>query len=95
LLGKARGLGDEPTQVGESGGGFGFHLASSDGGEEATEGGAEIVVGDVAAGEVVGDVPASFVASEGLGFFAGVEGTEVGMTIATGHTAAAAIGKGE
>jgi hypothetical protein len=70
-------------------------LALGYGGEEASEGGAEIVVGGEAAGEAVGNVPADFATSEGLGFLAGVEGADVGMAVAAGNAAVAAIGEGE
>jgi hypothetical protein len=49
------------------------------GGEEASEGGAEIAGGHVAGGEVIGDVLAGGCTTKGLRFLAGVEGAEIGM----------------
>ena len=94
-LGEVQGLDEGLAEIGEGGGGFGFHLALGDGGEEASQGGAEIAGGHVAARKVVGDILASPLASEGLGLLAGVERTEVRMTVAPGNAAVAAIDKHE
>jgi len=69
-------------------------LALGYGGEEASEGGAEIAGGDEGAGKVIGDVFAGGFGSEGLRVLAGVEGAEIGMGGA-GSAALAAVGKGE
>ena len=95
MLGELHGLNEGLAQIGEGGCGFGFDVALGDGGEEPAKGGAQIASGNVAAGKVVGDVLAGLVAGEVLGFFAGVEGAEVRMTVAAGRAALAAIGKGE
>jgi hypothetical protein len=41
-------------QVGDGAGGSGFYIAANDGGDEASEGGAEIAGGEVVGGEEVG-----------------------------------------
>ena len=82
------------AEIGEGGGCFGFHLALGYGGEEASEGGAEVAGGHVAAGKVIGDVLAGFLARKGLRVLAGVERAEVRM-VGAGSAALAAIGKGE
>jgi hypothetical protein len=82
------------AEIGEGGGGFGLHVALGDGGEEASEGGAEIAGGQEGAGKVIGDVFAGFLASEGLRFLAGVEGT-VGMAGLARNTAVAAVDERE
>jgi len=64
------------------------------GGEEASEGGAEIAGGDEGARKVIGDVFAGGFGSEGLGVLAGVKIAEIGMGSA-GSAALAAVGKGE
>jgi len=38
------------AEIGEAGGGFGLHLTLGDSGEEASEGGAEVAGGHIAAG---------------------------------------------
>lgn len=95
VLGDGEDLDEGLAEVGEGGSGFGFDLAEGDGGEEATEGGAEIAGGDKAAGKVIGDVLAGGFASKGLRFLASMEGAEVGMAVAARHAALAAIGEGE
>jgi hypothetical protein len=95
VLGKVKCLHEGLAEIGEGGGGFGLHLALSDGGEEASEGGAEIAGGDVAVGEMAGDVLAGLVAGKGLVFFAGVEDAKIRMTGFAGRAAVAAIGEGE
>jgi hypothetical protein len=66
-----------------------------DGGEEASEGRAEIAGGQIVAGKVVGDIPAGGLASEGLRFLAGVERAEIRVAVSARSAALAAIGKGE
>ena len=63
--------------------------------EEASEGGAEIAGGHIAAGKVIGDVLAGGLASKGLRVLAGVEGAEIRMVDAAGNAAVAAVDKGE
>jgi hypothetical protein len=94
-LGEVQGLDERLAEIGEGGRGFGFHLTLGDGGEEASQGGAEIAGGQIAAGKVVGDILAGFLASEGLGFLAGVERAEIRMTVAPGNAAVAAVDKHE
>lgn len=95
LLGVGHILDEGLGQVGESGGGFGFDVACSDGAEEASEGGVEVAGGDEGAGEVIGDVDGGLLASEGLRFLAGVKGAEVRMILVTRHAAMAAVREGE
>ena len=95
VLGEVQGLDKGLAEISEGGGGFGLHLALGDSGEEASQGGGEIAGGHIAAGKVIGDILAGFLAREGLRFLAGMEGTEVRMAGATGHAALAAIGEGE
>jgi len=82
------------AEIGEGGGGFGFYVALSDSGEEASEGGVEIAGGHIAAGKVIGDLLAGGLASKGLRILAGVERAEVRMR-GPGSAALAAVGKGE
>src|SRR5229473_8077316 len=94
-LGEVQGLDEGLAEIGKGGGGFGFHLTLGDGGEEASEGGAEIAGGHKAAGKVIGDVLAGGLASKGLCVLAGVEGAEIRMGGLSRNAAVAAIGKGE
>jgi len=93
VLGEMESLHEALRQVGEGGGGFAVDVALGDGDEEAAEGGVEVAGGDVGSGEVRGDVLADVVGGEVLGFFAGVEGAEVGVTGAAGHAALVAVGE--
>jgi hypothetical protein len=70
-------------------------LALGDSGQEASQGGAEIASGHIAAGEVIGDILAGGLASKGLRFLACVERAEVRMARPAGSAALASIGKGE
>src|SRR6202045_2651509 len=72
-LSELEGLDYGLAEIGEGGGGFGLHLALGYGGEEASESGAEVAGGHEAAGEVIGDILAGFLAGEGLRVLAGVE----------------------
>jgi hypothetical protein len=80
--------------MGEGRDGFGFDLTLGDGGEEASECGAEVTGRHVLAGKIAGDLLAHFLASEDLGFPAGMEGAEI-MAVAAWNAAAAAIGERE
>jgi len=82
------------AEISEGGGGFGLHLTLGDGGEEASEGGAEIAGGHIVAGKVIGDVLTGGFGGKGLRILAGVEPAEVRMG-GPGSAALAAIGKGE
>ena len=88
-------LGEGLAEIGEGGGGFGFDLTLGDGGEEASESGAEIASGHKGAGKVIGDILAGGLASKGLRVLAGVERAEIGMVGAARNAAAAAIDEGE
>src|ERR1700731_1898479 len=76
-LSELEGLDYGLAEIGEGGGGFGFHLTLGYGGEEASESGAEVAGGHETAGKVIGDVLACFFGSEGLRFLAGVKRAEV------------------
>ena len=76
VFGDADGLDQDLAEEGEGGGGFAFDLTLSSGGEDASEGDAEIAGGEVMTGEEVRDVVAEILGGAGLGFFAGVEETE-------------------
>ena len=95
VLGEGQGLDEGLAEIGEGGGGFGFHLALGDSGEEASEGGAEIAGGHEAAGKVIGDVLAGGLASKGLCIFAGVERAEIRMAEVARNAAVAAVDKHE
>ena len=95
ILGQMEGLDERLAEVGKSCGSFGFDLALGDGGEEASEGEAEVASGHIVSGKKKGDILAGFLASEGLRFLAGVEGAEMGMAVAARRAAAAAIGERE
>jgi len=85
------GLQEGLGQVGDGAGGSGFYVAADDGGEEASQGGAEIAGGEVLAGEEVGQVFAERFCGVGAGFFLGVVGTEMGMVVGARSAATAAI----
>jgi hypothetical protein len=95
VLGEVQGLDEGLAEIGEGGGSFGFDLALGNSGEEASQGGAEIAGGHIAAGKVICDILASLLAGEGLRFLAGVERAEVRMTVSARSPAPAGIGKGE
>ena len=56
VLGHVDGLQESLREVGDGAGGSGLYVAAEDGGDEASQGGAEIVGGKVATGEKVGYV---------------------------------------
>jgi hypothetical protein len=95
VLGEADGLEERLGEVGDGACGFGFDVAADDGGEDASEGGAEIVGGEVVAGEEVGQVFADGFSGAGAGFFLGVVEAEVGMVAEARSAATAAIGEVE
>lgn len=95
VLGETDGLEEGLGEIGEGAGGAGLYVAANDGGEEAAEGGAEIVGGEVFAREEIGQVAGEFIGGVGPGFFAGVVEAEVGMIAGAGSAALAAIREGE
>ena len=95
VLGEMDGLDKGLGEIGEGAGGARFYIAMEDGGEDATEGGAEIVGGQVVAGEAIGEFAGELLGKAGLGFLAGVVEAEVGMIAGAGSAALAAVGKGE
>jgi hypothetical protein len=95
VLGEADGLEEGLGQVGDGAGCLGFYIATDDGGDEASEGGAEIAGGEVVGGEEVGQVLAECFGGAGAGFFLGVVEAEVGMVAGTRSAATAAIGESE
>jgi hypothetical protein len=78
VLGEMDGLDESLGEIGEGSGGARFYIALENGGDEAAEGGAEIVDGEVVAGEAIGEVAGEFIGSAGLGFLASVVEAEVG-----------------
>ncbi len=64
VLGEVQGLDESLAEIGECGGGLGLDLALGDSGEEASQGGAEIAGGHIAAGKVIGDILAGLLASK-------------------------------
>jgi hypothetical protein len=95
VLGKADGLQQGLAEIGEGLGGLRLNVTLGDGGEEAAQSRAEAAGGKIMAGEARGDVAASLLRAEGLGFFAGVEVAEVRMAGMERSKAAAAVGEGE
>jgi hypothetical protein len=95
LLGEADGLEKSLGEVGDGAGGSGFYIAANDGGDEAGEGGAEIVGGEVVGGKEVGQVFADGFGGAAAGFFLGMVEAEVGKVAGARGAAAAAIGERE
>ena len=79
VLGDVDRLHERLGQVGDGAGGSGFYIAADNGGDEASQGGAEIAGGEVVAGKEVGQVFAERLSSVGAGFFLGVIEAEVGI----------------
>ena len=73
----------------------GLYVAADHGGDEAREGGVEIVGGEVGAGEEAREVFGEFIGGLGAGFFLGVVEAEMGMTADARRATAAAIFKCE
>ncbi len=82
-------------EIGEGSGSARLDVTTGDGGDEAAEGGVEIVGGEVLSREEIGKFAGKLTGGAGLGFFAGVVQAEVGMLASAGSTALAAVGKGE
>jgi hypothetical protein len=95
VLGEADGLEKSLGEVGDGAGGSGFYIAANDSRDQARQGGAEIVGGEVVAGEEVGQVFADGFCGASAGFFLGVIEAEMGMVAGARGTAAAAIGERE
>jgi hypothetical protein len=102
VLGERDGLDEGLGEIGEGVGGARFYIASEDGGEEAapsrlraTEGGTQIVGGEVFSREEIGQFAGELLGGAGPGLFAGVVEAEVGMLGGAGSAAPAAVGKGE
>ena len=95
VLGKMDGLDEGLGEVGEGAGGARLNVAADDGGEEASEGSAEIAGGNVFAGKEIGEFAGELVGGAGLGVFAGVVEAEVGMIRRAESATLTAIGKGE
>lgn len=95
VLGQVDGLDEVLAEVGKRLDCARFDVAADDGREKAAEGAAEVVGGEVFAGEVAGDAAAEFVFGEGFGFFAGVVKAEMRVMVAAGHAAFAVVGEGE
>jgi len=91
LLGEVDGLQESLGQVGDGAGGSGFDIAAEDGGDEASQGGAEIAGGEVVAGEEVGQVSAERFGGAGASFFLGVVEAEMGIFAGARGAATAAI----
>src|SRR6266852_2443791 len=91
VLGDVDRLHESLGQVGNGAGGSGFYLAAEDGGDEASQGGAEIAGGEVVGGEEVGQVFAEVLCGAGPGFFLGVVEAEMRVAAAARSTATAAI----
>jgi len=93
VLGEVDGLQQGLGQVGDGAGGSGFYIAADHGGDEASQGGAEIAGGEVLAGEEVGEVFAEIIGGLGAGFFLGVVEAEMRVAADARSAAAAPIGE--
>jgi hypothetical protein len=91
VLGDVDGLHESLGQVGDGARGSGFYFAADDGGDEASQGDAEIAGGKVVTGEEIGEVLAEFLRSAGAGFLLGVVRAEAGIVAEAGGAATAAI----
>jgi hypothetical protein len=95
VLGEADGLRESLREAGQGAGGAGLDVTASNGGEETSEGSAEIAGGEVVAGEEIVEVLAEFFRGDGLGFFLGMVVAEMRVAGGDGSEAAAAIGERE
>jgi hypothetical protein len=95
VLGEMEGLQHGLGEVGESACGARFQVAASYGDEDATEGGVEVVGGEIVAGEEEREIFADFLVGAELGFFFGVVETEVGTGGDAGSAATAAVVESE
>jgi hypothetical protein len=95
VLGNGKSLDEGLAEVSKRSGGLGFEMALGHGGEEATEGRAEIAGRDELTGEVVSDVFTGLIAGEGVSFPASMAGAEGRVGWAARSAASTAVGKGE
>jgi hypothetical protein len=95
VLGDVDGLQLGLDHVGDRAGESWFYVAADHGGDEASEGSAEIAGGEVVAGEKAGEVFSERFGGLGLDFFLGVVEAEVGMVAGAGCATTAAIGETE
>jgi len=95
VLGEMDSLDEGLGEIGEGAGGAGLDIAAEDGGDEAAEGSAQIVGGEVFSGEEIGQFAGELTGRAGPGLFAGVVEAEVGMIGGAGSAAVAAVGEGE
>jgi len=91
VLGDVDGLQESLGHVGDGAGDPRFYIAADNGGDEASQGGAEIAGGEVVAGEEVGQVFAERLRGAGAGFFLGVVEAEMGIFAGARGAATAAI----
>jgi hypothetical protein len=78
-LGEMEGLDERLAHVGDGACEAGLDVAADRGGDEAGEGGVEVVGSEVIAGDEVGEVVGEFGSGLGLGFFLGVIEAEMRM----------------
>jgi hypothetical protein len=81
-------------EAGDCGGGFAFHWAVGDVGQEAGDSGAEIASRDVISREEERKVAAEWIGGVGFGLLTGVVEAETRMTAGEWSTASATVGKG-
>jgi len=91
VLGEVDGLHESLRQVGDGAAVSGFYVAADNGGDEASQGGAEIAGGKVVAGEEVGQVFAECFCGAGSGLFLGMVRAEAGIVAGARSEATAAI----
>jgi hypothetical protein len=89
------GLDEDLAEMGEGASLPGLDVALSDGDEQAAEGQADITGGEITPGQKFGDFGADGFGGAGLGFFAGVEATELRVAGSARSAATAAVGEGE
>jgi len=93
VLGEMDGLQEGLGQVGDGAGGSGLYVAAEDGGDEASQGGAEIAGGEVVAGEEVVEVFAEGIGGAGSSFFLSVVEAEMAILGGARSTATTTIGE--
>jgi hypothetical protein len=95
VLSEVEGLEHGLGEVGESASGARLDIATRDGDEDVSEGGVEIVGGEVVAGEEPREIFGELLAGAGTGVFFGVMVAEVGTGGDARGTATAAVGESE